>query len=106
MADDVRMSDASYVSIPLKNLIGLIVAICTGLYAFFNTNQRLTIIENALENHMDYIQENKTWIQDWETGGMLPLDKEQNLYIERLQEDVQDLRLEQKEIKGQLSNIK
>tara|TARA_E500000081_G_scaffold153763_1_gene188891 strand:- start:172 stop:492 length:321 start_codon:yes stop_codon:yes gene_type:complete len=106
MADDVRMSDASYVSIPLKNLIGLIVAICTGLYAFFNINQRLTIIENALENHMDYIQENKTWIQDWETGGMLPLDKEQNLYIERLQEDVQDLRLEQKEIKGQLSNIK
>ena len=35
MSDDVRMSDASYVSIPLKNLIGLSVAICSGLYAYF-----------------------------------------------------------------------
>lgn len=103
MSDDVRMSDASYVSIPLKNLIGLIVAICSGLYAYFTINQRLQILENTSTNLEEDIEVNSTWIDNWESSGVLPLDKEQNLFIERLKEDVKDLRLEMKEIKKELN---
>lgn len=103
MSDDVRMSDASYVSIPLKNLIGLIVAICSGLYAYFTINQRLQTLENSTINLEKDIDANSIWIDEWESGGMLPLDKEQNLFIERLKEDVKDLRLEMKEMKKELN---
>jgi hypothetical protein len=95
----VKINDQSEISIPLRNLIALVAAATVSTYAYFGIIERLNTLEGEVERAWGEIKENDTWIEEWESSGILPLDREQNLYIERLKEDVNDMRLEIKELK-------
>ena len=83
----MKVSENTSVDMPLKNLISIIGAVAIGVWAYFGIIERLNTLEGEVERAWGEIKENDTWIEEWESSGILPLDREQNLYIERLKED-------------------
>ena len=93
MTDDVvALSDKTNVGMPIRNLIGLISAVCLGAWGFFGIQERLNKVEtNYILMQADVVK-NSTFSRDWplRKAGSLPQDSEQNMLIEalsRLQED-------------------
>ena len=43
----MRLNENTNIGLPIKNLLGLIFFICTGLYAFFTIQERLNKLETA-----------------------------------------------------------
>ena len=86
-ADDVvALSDKTNVGMPVRNLIGLIGAVCVGAWAFFGIQERLNIVEtNQILMQAD-VTKNSTFVRDWPLGkaGSLPQDSEQFMLIEHL----------------------
>jgi hypothetical protein len=69
----MRVSDSTTLSLPIRNLLGLIFIICTGLFAYFNIVERLNNLETA-----DKLQQ-----QDLlEASAQKPIDQEQFMLIE------------------------
>jgi len=69
----MKVSDSTTLSLPIRNLLGLIFIICTGLFAYFNIVERLNNLETA-----DKLQQ-----QDLlEASAQKPIDQEQFMLIE------------------------
>ena len=83
-----KISEASEIQIPLKNLIGIVLVAVVGTTSYFSILERI----NNLENEITYISVtvlgNETWIDEWETSGILPLDRIQNMQIALLEEQM------------------
>ena len=43
----MRINDNTQISLPVRNLIGLIFIICSGLYGFFQIQERLNNLETS-----------------------------------------------------------
>jgi len=43
----MKLNENTNIGLPIKNLLGLIFFICTGLYAFFTIQERLNKLETA-----------------------------------------------------------
>jgi hypothetical protein len=43
----MKINDNTNLSLPIRNLVALIFVICSGLYAFFNIQERLNKLETA-----------------------------------------------------------
>ena len=86
MDDGVLLSDKTSVGMPIRNLIGLIGAVCVGAWAFFGIQERLNIVEtNQILMQAD-VTKNSTFTEKWPRGelGALPADAEQFMLIEFL----------------------
>lgn len=78
----MKVSDSTTLSLPIRNLLGLIFLICTGLFAYFNIVERLNNLETA-----DKLQQ-----QDLlEASKQLPVDQEQFMLLEHISEQVEKL---------------
>ena len=78
----MRVSDSTTLSLPIRNLLGLIFIICTGLFAYFNIVERLNNLETA-----DKLQQ-----QDLlEASKQLPVDQEQFMLLEHIAQQVEKL---------------
>mgnify|MGYP003112950119 CR=1 FL=1 len=47
MKDNISISDSSKISLPVRNLIALLVAVAAGIFAFTEITGRLTSLENS-----------------------------------------------------------
>ena len=94
MADEgVHLSDKTSVGMPIRNLIGLIGAVCVGAWAFFGIQERLNIVEtNQILMQAD-VTKNSTFTEKWPRGelGALPADAEQFMLIEHLSGEFEKL---------------
>ena len=45
----MKVSESSFVSMPIKNMIGIIVAVSLGIFAFTEITARLTSLETSRE---------------------------------------------------------
>ena len=78
----MKVSDSTTLSLPIRNLLGLIFIICTGLFDYFNIVERLNNLETA-----DKLQQ-----QDLlEASKQLPVDQEQFMLLEHISEQVEKL---------------
>jgi len=78
----MKVSDSTTLSLPIRNLLGLIFIICTGLFAYFNIVERLNNLETA-----DKLQQ-----QDLlEASKQLPVDQEQFMLLEHIAQQVEKL---------------
>jgi biopolymer transport protein ExbB/TolQ len=78
----MKVSDSTTLSLPIRNLLGLIFLICTGLFAYFNIVERLNNLETA-----DKLQQ-----QDLlEASKQLPVDQEQFMLLEHIATQVEKL---------------
>jgi hypothetical protein len=84
--DVVALSDKTNVGMPVRNLIGLIGAVCVGAWGYFGLLERLNVIEtNQILMSAD-VTKNSTFTLEWPRGtlGSLPADAEQFMLIEHL----------------------
>jgi len=94
VADEgVHLSDKTSVGMPIRNLIGLIGAVCVGAWAFFGIQERLNIVEtNQILMQAD-VTKNSIFSEKWPRGelGSLPADAEQFMLIEHLSGEFEKL---------------
>ena len=78
------LSDKTEIGLPLKNLLGLLGAVATAVWAYFGIIERLNIIETNGKLMLADLEKNTEFRIKWPRGemGSLPADSEQFLLIE------------------------
>jgi len=60
-----KLNDTSEFTIPLKNLLGLIVGTAVAVWAYFGIMERLAFVENDIATMYIEVEENDNWIDNW-----------------------------------------
>ena len=89
------ISDSTAISMPMKNLISIVIAVAVGVWAYFGVLERITMLETKstlsekdLNQHVERIgadlEKNTEFRIKWPRGemGSLPADSEQYMLIE------------------------
>ena len=63
---DFKMSDSTNISIPLRNLISIIVGVSVSTWAYYGIIERLNAIEAQAIYMLEEIEENDTWIDEFQ----------------------------------------
>ena len=130
MANRLDISDSTAVSMPMKNLLAIIAAVCVGVWAYFGVLERLTSLEtkaqlaekdltqmdeqhkNALatveERLTADLEKNTEFRIKWPRGemGSLPADSEQFMLIEHIAGQLENVQESLNEMMNNGVNIK
>ena len=63
---DIKMSDSTNISIPLRNLISILVGVSVSTWAYYGIIERLNAIESQNVYMLEEIEENDTWIDEFQ----------------------------------------
>ena len=63
---DLKLSDQSNISIPIRNLISIIVGVSVSTWAYYGIIERLNAIEGQATYMLEEIEENDTWIDEFQ----------------------------------------
>ena len=98
------ISDSTAISMPMKNLLAIIAAVCVGVWAYFGVLERLTSLETKAELAEKDLNQAITLLEQdltkntefrikWPRGemGSLPADAEQFMLIEDLYKSVEKI---------------
>ena len=112
------ISDATAVSMPMKNLLAIIAAVCVGVWAYFGGLERLTSLETkaqlaekdleqSVEMLLQDLEKNTEFRIKWPRGemGSLPADSEQFMLIEDLYKSVEKIEKHLEDMKNNRINI-
>jgi len=88
------ISEDTNLTIPLKNILGMIALTAIATMAYFSIESRLTALEHNVEMTDVEITANTEFRILWPRGqlGSLPADARQDMLIEGLERDVTELR--------------
>ena len=91
-----RMNEDSEVTIPIRNLIALIVATGVAVMGYFQITERLNFLERNNEMLTISVDQNSEFRVLWPRGelGALPDDAEQNIRLNYLEGMLQEVREE------------
>ena len=112
--NEIKVSDSTAVSMPMKNLIAIVGAVAMGVWAYFGVIERLNKLEtNTTLLEKDLMQAEEALTQDidknnefrikWPRGdlGSRPADSEQFMLIEFLSGQVEQI---QKDLQNMMNN--
>jgi len=112
--NEIKVSDQTAVSMPMKNLIAIVGAVAMGVWAYFGVIERLNKLEtNTTLLEKDLMQAEEALTQDidknnefrikWPRGdlGSPPADSEQFMLIEFLSGQVEQI---QKDLQNMMNN--
>jgi len=74
-----KIGESTDITIPLRNLLGIIIAVAVAVIGYFEIDERIAMLEYEQKITKANIQTNSEWIDNWESDGILPLDVEQNM---------------------------
>ena len=96
----MNINESTDVTIPIRNLIAMVVATSIATMAYFGVQERLNKIEHAFDKSQLEIERNTEFRILWPRGelGSLPADARQDMLIEGLQIDVVGLRQIEEEV--------
>ena len=84
----MKISENTSVSMPVKNMIGIVVAVSMGIFAYTELTSRLTSLETSRELFQaDLLKKSE----------QLPTDQEQYMLLEALFSDVEKLQKNQEQ---------
>ena len=88
-----KISEETEITIPLKNLIGLICAVALGVWAYFDIDGRLNAVERDAHIIKSEVDLNTNFRILWPRGelGSLPDDMMQNARIQAIIEKTNEL---------------
>ena len=108
MKNEIKVSDSTAVSMPMKNLIAIVIAVATGVWAYFGVLERITMLETkstlaekdlnqAIATIGADLEKNTEFRIKWPRGemGSLPADSEQFMLIEDLYKTTEKLTINQ-----------
>ena len=99
----MKISDKTAISMPMRNLIGIITAVSIGVWAFFGIQEKLNKHATKLEIMGKDLVMNTEFRIKWPRGllGSLPADSEQFMLIEELYKQIDKLQIR---VDGMLHN--
>lgn len=91
MSERFEVSDNSEITIPLRNLIGLIVLVGVAVTTYFSITERISIVERNIDLLNMSVEQNSEFRIKWPRGelGSLPDDAEQNMRLDYLEKQVE-----------------
>ena len=103
----MKVSDNTAISMPMRNLLSILVAVGIGVWAYFGIIERLNTLETDNTLMKSDLEKAVEFSIKWPRGelGSLPADSEQFLLIESLLTDVEDIQEEIKESRHNAVNI-
>ena len=117
--DQIRLSDSSAISMPVRNLLSIVAAVSVGVWAFFGVQERLNkletfeqLIRKDLETGLKELKtelgKNSEFRIKWPRGelGQASADQEQYLLIEHLSGQVEKIQTRIEEGMSNGVNIK
>ena len=89
-----RVSEDTNLTIPLKNILGMIALTAVATMAYFTIESRLTALEHNIEMTDIEIKANSEFRILWPRGqlGSLPDDARQDMLLQGLERDLTELR--------------
>jgi hypothetical protein len=89
-----RLNESSEITIPVRNLIALIVGTAIAVMGYFRVTERLSFVERNVELMNVQVESNSEFRVLWPRGqlGSLPADAEQNLRLDYIEELVTELK--------------
>jgi len=115
----MKVSSETAVSMPMKNLISIIMAVAVGVWAYFGVQERLNRIETneeLLRKDLDQateriavdLEKNTEFRIKWPRGemGTLPADSEQYMLIEHIAGQVEKIQERMEDMMNNGVNIK
>ena len=115
----MKVSSETAVSMPMKNLISIIMAVAVGVWAYFGVQERLNRIETneellrkdltqATERIQVDLEKNTEFRIKWPRGemGTLPADSEQYMLIEHIAGQVEKIQERMEDMMNNGVNIK
>ena len=96
------INDKSEITIPLRNLIALLIFVGIATTGYFQLTGRISFLEHNLGMQGVHVDQNSEFRVKWPRGelGSLPDDAEQNMRLTHLEELVKELEEEIEKIKG------
>ena len=96
------INDKSEITIPLRNLIALLIFVGIATTGYFQLTGRISFLEHNLAMQDVHVKSNSEFRVKWPRGelGSLPADAEQNMRLTHLEELVKELEEEIEKIKG------
>ncbi len=88
---DLKIGEGTDITIPLRNLLSIIGGVAVAVIGYFHVDERIMLLEHEQVRMLDDISANETWIDEWESDGILPLDVEQNMKIQFLEKRLEEL---------------
>ena len=90
---NLKVSDASVISIPLRNLIAIIIGVSVAVSGYFALTQRLDMIEKDTDIMKVFVDQNSEFRVKWPRGelGALPDDAEQNMRLNHIEKQLEKL---------------
>jgi len=117
--DEMKVSSETAVSMPMKNLISIIMAVAVGVWAYFGVQERLNRIETneellrkdltqATQRIEVDLEKNTEFRIKWPRGemGTLPADSEQYMLIEHIAGQVEKIQERMEDMMNNGVNIK
>ena len=92
----MRVSDKTSVSMPIKNMIGIIAAVAMGIFAYTEITSRLTSLETSRQLfNADLLKKSE----------QLPTDQEQFMLLEHIAGQVENIQKEMETMRNNNVNI-
>ena len=96
MAKDAQysISDRSEVTIPLRNLIALLIFVGVAITGYFNLTGRITFLEHNAGMQKIHVDANSEFRVKWPRGelGSLPDDAEQNMRLTHIEKQLEAMK--------------
>ena len=104
----MKLSDSTSISMPARNLISIVAAVCIGVWAFFGIQERLNRLETRVTLSEADLTKNTEFRIRWPRGemGSLPADAQQDLLLEFMAQQVESLAAEMEGMMSNTVNIK
>ena len=119
MANKLDISDQTAISMPMRNLISIVIAVGVGVWAYFGVLERITMLETkstlaekdlmqAVETISADLEKNTEFRIKWPRGemGSLPADSEQFMLIEHIAGQVESIQKSMEDMMNNGVNIK
>ena len=93
MTDATRLNESSEITIPVRNLIALVLATGIAVTGYFRLTERLSFVERNVELMNVQVESNSEFRVLWPRGqlGSLPADASQDMRLDHLEDAVEEL---------------
>ena len=104
----MKLSDSTSISMPARNLISIVAAVCIGVWAFFGIQERLNRLETRVTLSEADLTKNTEFRIKWPRGelGSLPADAQQDLLLEFMAAQQEGMAEEMESMMSNTVNIK
>ena len=108
MVGILELNDNTGITIPVRNLVAMIVFTSVSTMAYFGVQERLNLLEHALDKTQMDINQNSEFRVKWPRGelGSLPADARQDMLLEYISDQQQKYNSSNEKLIESLTDLK